>query len=199
MQKTINKNIMLLDGTKISIDISLPVSDIYDVGEERYYFVSDIMINQVLRGLRKSIDAYKSSELPDKYLNFQEYIVTNNIPYGILGAFRLVGDDIIVEADAISGIRPTSAAFLLGHEMGHKIDKYIDTKETYASIASSFGIGSDNEEFLREMYANICGLIASNNNDEGLAHLGGMSLPDVLSEGHTEYLKRQVLKGIYHS
>lgn len=198
MEKTINKEIMLLDGTRISIDISIPIYDLMDVAEERVEFVTDILVNQVLRGLRSSIESYKNSELPNKYLQFQTFIVTNKIPFTIAGAFKLDGDDIIVEADSISDIRPISASFLLGHEMGHKIDKYIDTKEAYQSIASSFGIGTANEEFLREMYADICGLIASKNNNEPLAHLNGASLNDVLSEGHTEHLKRQVLKSIYH-
>lgn len=57
MEKTIKKNIMLFDGTKICIDIAIPVSNILDVTEKRYDFVSDIMINQVLRGLKKSIEA----------------------------------------------------------------------------------------------------------------------------------------------
>lgn len=199
MNKIIEKKICLMDGTNINIRINIPLDGYYQIDEKKDEFITDIIINQVLRGLKQAIASYKNSELPNKFLHPQVFYITNELPFYTLGAFQLVGDDIIVDADAISNIRKTSSDFLLGHEMGHKICKYIDPQNAYESIASSFGISIlDNEYFLREMYANICGLIVSGNNEEKLPHLGEYTLNEALSQGHTEHLKRQVLKSIYH-
>lgn len=199
MNKVIEKKICLLDGTKIEININIPLGDYCIIDEKKDEFMTDILTNQILNGLRHSLDAYKNSELPNKFLHPQIFIVTNELPFYMLGAFHLVGDNIVVDADAISNIRRTSSDFLLGHEMGHKICKYKDYQDAYESIASSFGISvNGNEAFLSEMYANLCGLIVSKNDDEKLPHLDDYSLNETLSPMHTEHLKRQVLKSVYH-
>lgn len=195
--KLIQKDICLMDGTKIKIDIQIPLEYDIPIDKINEEFVEQTMIEQFLRGLRESISAYKASELPDRFLYPQEYIITNVTPF--LGTYFLMGDDIMISADGISNITGTENTFLLGHEMGHKIDKYKDTTDAFYSIATSFGMNvQDNEEFLREMYADICGIIVSGNNEAPLVHLGGHSLNDILSDRHTENLKRQVLRNVYH-
>lgn len=197
--KLVQKNVCLMDGTKIKVDIRIPLSYESVLDDSQDEWVMEILNNQVIRGLRQTIDAYKESELPDRFLYPQNYIITNVISENTLGAFCLVGDDIIVDADTISNITATKSSFLLGHEMGHKIEKYIDPIEAYINIASSFGISIDgNEEFLSEIFADLCGLIVSKNNEASIPHLGGYSFNAILSNGHTEHLKRKVLGNIYH-
>ncbi len=197
--KLIQKNVCLMDGTKIKVDISIPLRSESVLDESQEEWVMEMLNNQVIRGLTSSIDAYKNSELPNRFLYPQNYTITNSMPADALGAFCLRGDDIFIDADAISNIGRISSSFLLGHEMGHKIEKYTDPTEAFWAIASAFGMGiQDNEEFLREMYADICGIIVSQNNDASLAHLGGYSLNEVFSNDHTEHLKRRVLSNIYH-
>ena len=195
--KLVQKDICLMDGSKIKVDIRIPLRYDSVLDEEQDEWVKEMMVNQVIRGIKESIDAYKASELPNKFLYPQTYVITNESPY--LGTFISGCDDIILDADGISDIRRVKNSFILGNQMGYKIDKYTDTTDAYASIASSFGMNvQDNEDFLREMYTNICGLIVSGDNATPLAPLEGNSLPEELSEGHTNHLKRQVLRNIYH-
>ena len=195
--KLVQKDICLMDGTKIKIDIQIPLKYDVAIDKRNEEFVEQIMIEQFLRGLKESIAAYKASELPDRFLYPQEYIITNVTPF--LGTYFLLGDDIMISADGISNITGTENTFLLGHEMGHKIDKYKETTDAFYSIATSFGMNvQDNEEFLREMYADICGIIVSGNNDAPLVHLGRLSLNDVLPDRNVELLKRKVLGSVYH-
>ncbi|MDE5630707.1 MAG: M48 family metalloprotease [Bacilli bacterium] len=197
--KLIQKDICLMDGTRIKVDIHIPLRFNSVLDESQDEWVMEMLNNQVLKGLRDSIAAYKNSELPDKFLYPQKYTITNVFPEKVLGAFCLDGDDIIVDADTISNIGKTESSFLLGHEMGHKIAKYIDTMDALISIASSFGISVEgNEEFLNEAYANLCGIITCGNNDIPLLNFSSYSLNDILSNGHTEHLKRKVLSNIYH-
>lgn len=197
--KLIQKDICLMDGTRIKVDIHIPLRYESVLDDSQDEWIMEMLNNQVIIGLRRSIDAYKSSELPNKFLYPQNYIITNEVPQGAFGAFYLDGDDIIVEADTISNIGKVKSSFLLGHEMGHKIAKYIDTTDALYSIASSFGMGVEgNEEFLNEVYANLCGIIVSGKNETPLANMGYHSLNDLLSNGHTEHLKRKVLSNIYH-
>lgn len=189
--KIIKKDICLFDGTKIKIDINIPLSD--DVPEERINdeLFDDILINQLLQGLKDSIAAYKNSELPNSFLHPQKIIITNILPMKLYGAFNIIGDDIIVDADAISNIRRIGNGFLFGHEMGHKIDKYRNTEEAYQDIARSLSISENALPILKEIYADICGLIVANSNEPS-AYLGDVS------NDRCEYLKGRVLKNIYH-
>lgn len=197
MIKLIQKDICLMDGTIIKVDIQIPLEHESVIDENQEEWVKEMMTEQVLRGLKESIAAYKTSELPNRFLYPQKYIITNVTPF--LGTYFLIGDDIMVDSDGISNITGTENTFLLGHEMGHKIAKYKDPTEAFYSIASAFGINvQDNEELLREIYSDLCGIIVSDNNEAPLVHLGGNSLNEVLSNDHTEHLKRQVLRNIYH-
>lgn len=195
--KLVQKDICLMDGTKIQVDIQIPLEFDVAIDKKSEEWVEKMMIEQVLRGLKESIAAYKNSELSDRFLYPQKYIITNVTPF--LGTYFLIGDDIMVDADGISNITVTENTFLLGHEMGHKIAKYKDTTDAFYSIASSFGMNvPDNEEFIREIYSDLCGIIVSGNNDAPLVHLGRHSLNDVLPERNVELLKRKVLGSVYH-
>ena len=131
---------------------------------------------------------YDNSPLPQKYIKEQEFIVTV-LPRIILGCFCYINDKIYVDADEISNIRRINASFLLGHEIGHKISKYIDTKDIYNEISRLFCIPISRKDILEETLADLVGFVVSNN--------GSFSYPIDTDNRKKEYAKRKVLTSIY--
>ena len=129
--------------------------------------------------------------MPKKYIDGQDFIVTI-LPREIIGYFIYFNDEIYVDADAISNIKRTNAAFLIGHEMGHKISKYINTKNIksiYDEISRIYYISSSNKEKLNETFADLVGFIIDDN--------GTFSYPIDKDNGKKQYAKRKVLESIY--
>lgn len=125
----------------------------------------DIIVSQGLRNIKKLIQAYEQCDLPNIFLTDQRFIITNKLPSSIHGYYSIPSDDIVLDADSISNIRRIESSFLFGHEMGHKIDRYRDTLEAYKEIAKVFQMSMEgNEHNLKELYADICGLIVTNHN-----------------------------------
>lgn len=189
----IDKNIFLPDGKSIIIDIDIPFNGELDE-EKDYSFIEETIIDGLYNGSKKAIDCYQASELPNKFIKRQNFFITNNIPNILLGVCDESGD-IYLDADAIQGIRYVSAEFLLAHEVGHKILRYIDKNRVYKDIADVLGIDVDNFQiFLTETFANACGNIAS-----------GLECYDFLGERfsieatQSEEIKRRTLYNIYRS
>lgn len=147
-------------------------------------FVVDTIIYQGLNSIKRSISAYEQSDLPNRFLEGQRFILTNKLPYYIYGYFYLPNDDIVLDADSMNNIRRVEANFLFGHEMGHKIIRYRDTSKSFAEIAKVLQMGIDGNEYnLKELYADICGLIVSDFNrqqeDDKVTHLKRKVLSDM--------------------
>lgn len=106
-----NKKIFLMDGTKIDIDISIPISYAKDIDIKDKNFVEEIIVSQIIGGIKNAIKDYQQSELPDIFIRNQYFCVTNKLNMGIYGMF-LCNDDIIVDADAISNIRRVKSAYI---------------------------------------------------------------------------------------
>lgn len=189
--KSINKEIALLDGIRITIDIDILLSDTAIIREEDS-FIDDMLVNQVLNGLKDSIERYKESEMPNKFIKNQRYIITNKLPSNIKGVFSSIRDEIYVDADVISGITNLGAAFLHGHEVGHKIEKYFNLLAVYEEIAHILDLSvSGNEYLISETFADECGNITAQSNiDHGL-------LRYPLEQEKREYIHRKILYNLY--
>lgn len=188
----IDKKYFLPEGIDIHLDIEIPLSDSAVIPEDNS-FMEDMLANQCITGLRGAIEDYKRSELPNAFLTPQEITITNKLPFEIYGAFTLIGDEMFVDADAISDIRRIQSSFLFAHETGHKIEKYRDLLETYEAIASTLGIGvSGNELLLKEIFADACGSIASPNTFDA------WTLSETIEVERCEHIMKLSLKGMYH-
>lgn len=190
--KQIRKEIYLPEGIDVLVDIDIPLS-INVLSEKDDSMMDEMLINQVYRGIKGALEDYRNSELPDKFLVGQKFIITNKMPLNTHGRFYLIGDDIMVDADSISGIRRIDASFLLGHEMGHKYEKYLDLRDAYEAIANMLGMSTrGNEHLLLEIFADECGNIAINNLRDSESQIVSMS------EDKRKYLQRKILGSIYH-
>lgn len=164
----VKKNIMLLDGSKITIDTDIRINGPVVIDEKDSEFGVNMLIEQYLRAVKNAIESYKNSLLPNKFIERQEYIVTDISYYDIqtfhhiLGAFNLLYDLILFDPDSISGIL-YDPKFLMGHEAGHKISKYKLDDKTKAEIRSILGLSSMNEYIIEETFADACGDIVEGN------------------------------------
>lgn len=190
MIKTITKKIWLENGVNISIDLEIPLScDAITFDDS---MIEDVLINQCLRGMREAIITYKQSELPDMFLDGQEIIITNQLPGEIYGAMSMIGDIMLVDADAISDIRPIKASFLFGHEMGHKIEKYRPMRDSKELAARFLGIGLyGHERVISEALADEFGNIAI-----GESSSANRFNPYFVGEQH-KILQHTILRDVY--
>ena len=188
MVKIIKKDIVLLDGRSVTIDIAIPIRGEAIVTDDD--FIEEILIGQVTRGLKGAISDYKKSELPDKFIQDQKFIITNKLPWNVAGFFNPETDTICADADVMSNITRCKANYFLGREEGNKLRKYCDTTESFEAIASTLGIGvSGNEELIKEIFIDICGSIVAGDDETQL------SLP--LDERKKQYVKRNILRDVY--
>ena len=191
MNKNINKKIYLLKhNNNVLVDVSIPIKrNILSPKDDDWMI--DCLCNQYKNGLQEALNQYDNSPLPKKYIDGQDFIVTI-LPREIIGHFIYFNDEIYVDADAISNIRRTNAANLIGHEIGHKISKYLNTKNIksiYDEISRIFYISSSNKEKLNETFADLVGFIVDDN--------GTFSYPIDKDNGKKQYAKRKVLESIY--
>lgn len=187
----IDKEIVLMDGKSIIIDIDIPFAGELDETKD-YSLIEEIMIESLYHGTRGAIEKYKASALPDKYIEHQSFIVTNNLPDKVLGAHATNGN-ICLEADAMQGICYVSASFLLAHEVGHKILNYIDKSKALKDIGDVLGLTSEYYQiFLSEIFADACGNLTSK--DENYDVLGDRITFD---ENTSEAIKQRTLYNIY--
>lgn len=163
----IEKEIMLLDGSKIKIDTEVRLNGPVIIDEKDSEFGINMLIEQYLRSVKNAISAYRNSGLPDSFIRGQEYIVTDVSYYDldsfhhILGVFNLLYDLILFDPDSISGIGFDSN-FLMGHEVGHKISKYKLDDDTREEIRSILGLSTMNTHIIEETFADACGDIVQN-------------------------------------
>lgn len=188
MNKSIYKKTYLPEHkNNVLVDVSIPIKrNVLSPSDDDW--MTNYLYNQYKNGLKETINQYDNSPLPKKYIDGQEFIVTI-LPREILGCFYYINDEIYVDADAISNIKRINAAFLLGHEIGHKISKYIYTKTIYNEISRIFNISSSKKEILNETFADLVGFIVNDN--------GSFSYPIKTDDRKKEYAKRKVLEGIY--
>lgn len=189
----IDKKIVLMDGKKITIDIDIPFEGELDETCD-YSFIEEMIISGLYRGTKEAIDSYQASELPNKFIENQKFIVTNNLPSDVLGRCS-ESADIYLDADAMQGIRSVSANFLLAHEVGHKILRYIDKDQALKDIGNIIGLPLEHYEiFLSEIFANACGNLASK--DENYDVVGDRITFD---EHTSEAIKQKTLYNIYRA
>lgn len=188
----IDKNIVLLDGKSITIDIDIPFNGELDENRD-YSFIEDIMIQGLYRGTKEALEDYQQSELPNKFIEQQKIVVTNNLPECILGVCD-VFNDIYLDADAMQGIRNVKPSFLFAHEVGHKILKYIDNAKTLKDLGDILGLAHEyHQAFLIEIFSEACGNIASNDNSYNVF---GERLD--IDESTNGAIKQKTLYNIYH-
>lgn len=192
MVKIIKKEVVLLDGQKVTIDIAIPIRGEVVVTDDD--FIKEILVNQVIRGLKGAISDYKRSELPDKFIQDQRFIITNKLPWNVAGFFNLETDTIYADADVMSDITRCRANYFLGREEGHKLMKYRNTTESFEAIASCLGIGvAGNEELIKEIFLDTCGSIVSGDDVDNEQSI----VP--LEENKKQYVKKNILRDVYRS
>lgn len=176
--KRLDRNIVV--ETDIKLKFQREVDD--DIDDT---FITDIITEHGEESIKKCIRAYEQSELPDVFLKGQKFILTNQLPYYIYGYLYLPNDDIVLDIDTINNIRRVESTFLFGHEMGHKIDRYRETTKTKEEIARVLQMSFEGNEYnLKELYADLCGLIVS---DFNRFH----------ESDQVKYLKRRVLSDLH--
>lgn len=192
IKKEIQKEIVALDGSySIKVDLSIPLGYHVVVPIEDD-FVDNILINQVTNGLKQAIREYQSSELPERFITGQRYVITNSLPDGILGAYDIPTDEIYFDADMISGIMDVKPTFILGHEVGHKITRYRKMDDALMDIASVLGVGLfGNEKTITEIFCDEFGNIAAGTDyDRGL-------LRTYIEPERRKYIHKKILYNLY--
>lgn len=188
----IDKNISLLDGKSIAIDIDIPFSGEIDENGD-YSFIEDIIVQGLYREAKGVLDGYQQSELPNKFIERQKMIITNNLPDSILGVCD-VSNDIYLDADAMQGIRNIKPKSLFAHEVGHKILKYIDNIKALEDIGDFLGLKREYHlAILAEIFAEACGNIVS---DESCYNVLGEKI--CVDHYTNEAIKQKTLYNIYH-
>lgn len=159
----VKKDIMLLDGKRIIIDVDVQFDGPIAVDEEGYEFGVEMMISQYSNAVKRSIEAYKNSDLPTRFIEFQEFFVADLsfLGYGHFGIYDRRSDTILFDPNAISGIG-CRTEFLFGHEVGHKIGKYKLDDDAREEIRSLLGLCTYNEHIISETFADACGDIVLN-------------------------------------
>ena len=161
MIKVTEKNVYLPKyNNDVHIHIITPVNDdmVASLTEKDEDLINNIIINQIIFNLDKCIKAYEKSELPDRFINQQSFIITNSIPKDLFGCYMYNGD-IYLNPDVLSGICFLSNKFIFGHEMAHKIEKYRNLEELYTVIRRIYD--TNDETFLKEVFSDICGTLVS--------------------------------------
>lgn len=181
----LGKEVCLFDGTKISIGINIPLSQ-KDTTEREDEWMNGVLIDQIVNGFNSAKDAYDNSPLPNKYLNHTRFIVLNSLE-NLTEANMRPNDDIILDADGISGIGSKSE-YVFGHEMGHKIIRHIDRKEALRDIADILVVSQDYEALLEEIFANECGNIVNKSSYDFVVPM---------SQAKRQGVQRRVLANIY--
>lgn len=186
----INKQVYEWEEYLAEFDIDIPVRGEGEItGED---FMEEMLINQCKRGLKLSRDSYKESELPDIFIKEQKYLITNGLPDGILGMYNPVTDQVCFDADTISDIKKVEAAYIHGHEIGHKIIRYKNMELCFKDIAEILSISPlGNDYCLNELFCDECGNIVANTNNDRL--LFGASIPKTLRK----QIQRKILYHIY--
>lgn len=128
--------------------------------------------------------------MPNNFIAKQLFYGTTLLPVGISAAYNYDYDIIVMDADATSGIGFVSPAFLLGHEIGHKIDFYKGMEEAKREIADSLMISSDYVDYLTELFADVCGSIV-----DGRPRLPRFE-PEIEPE-KVKYMQTLALRNIY--
>lgn len=192
MIKTIEKEICRFDEYKAKIDIDIPIQGEITIDQKQDEFFEEMLINQMIRGLDSARAKYKNSELPNLFIEYQNYIITNNLPDNILGMYDGSSDDIYFDADTISDIRGVEASFVHGHEVGHKIIRYRNMTGCLSDIAHILGVSLyGNEHRLKELLCDECGnLVAGTSRDRLLFN-------HLIEEGRREHIQKKILYNIY--
>lgn len=188
----VEKSIVKPNNYSVKIDIDIPVRGVERIDSKNDEFMNDILVNQFIRGLESARERYKDSELPNSFIEYQEYLITNNLPDGILGMFDGASDIIYFDADTISDIRGIEASYVHGHEVGHKIIKYRRMNQCLNDIAHILGVSlKGNEGRLKELLCDECGnLVAGTSRDRLLFN-------HRIDEPRREHVQRKILYHIY--
>lgn len=202
MIKKIEKKVFLPNyGVNLDIDLAIPVEN-PTTDEKEDEFIKDAMVNQITRSLTSALESYRINKLPTSFTKGQELVVTTDLAYDTPGLFDRRTDIIYLDPNYITiCMRSISPSFILGHEMGHKIDKYRDTTEVYDQIADFFGISRYNEHVISEIYSDIVGNIAARGYNESPDRDASDELiyhaEEVLTPEESTYIKKRVLHSIY--
>lgn len=188
----VEKSIVKFNDYSVKVDIDIPISGVETIDPANDEFMTEILVNQFIRGLERARERYKNSCLPNAFIDYQEYLITNNLPDDILGMFDGTSDIIYFDADTISDIRGIEASYVHGHEVGHKIIKYRRMNQCLNDIAHVLGVGlNGNEGKLKELLCDECGnLVAGTARDRLLFN-------HRIEKPKREYVQRKILYHIY--
>lgn len=186
----INKKVYEWDEYLAEFDIGISVRDDSEIRDTD--FIEEMLINQCNKGLKLSRDSYKNSELPDAFIKEQKYLITNELPNGILGMYDPTTDQVCFDADTISDIKLPEAAYIHGHEIGHKIIRYKNMDLCFKDIADILSVSPLGKDYyLNELFCDECGNIVANTfNDRCLF---GRTIPNPLRK----QIQRKILYHIY--
>ena len=186
----INKKVYEWEEYLAEFDIGISVRDDSEICDTD--FIEEMLINQCNKGIKLSRDSYKKSELPDRFIEGQKYLITNELPDGILGMYNPVTDQVCFDADTISDIKMPEAAYIHGHEIGHKIIKYKNMDLCFKDIAEILSVSLlGNDYYIKELFCDECGNIVANTNND--RYLFGCSIPKPLRK----QIQRKILYHIY--
>lgn len=183
----LNKEICLLNGIKLLIELHIPLErKLTSVEEDNY--MNEILIKQITMGFRKAIKDYEESVLLDKFLYGSPYQVSNNLGDEEYGMYDTEKNIITFDADTISGLFDDNS-YTLAHEVGHRIFQHKGNEEIMEEIANIAEVSTKDERLIKELYANECGNIATKSFDDYIISL---------TKQKHQALQRKILANIYH-
>lgn len=144
------KTVFFKPGITVTCHVPVPqTAHLYVKNEEelekRAEFIDGLIHGQVIRAIKSTIEAYKRSDLPEKYLIRQKIEIR---PFHwterAFGHFYPQLDIIEMDTDAFSiGVYGGSGKYLYGHESGHRIMNYKASKAAIEQVKALLFISSD--------------------------------------------------------
>lgn len=135
--------------------------------EELERFAEELLGPQYFRAMRQNIAAYERSELPIRLIRRQKVII-RPLPRNLAGQYLIPSQIILVDNDAVCGIKGWSGAFVVGHELGHKaLHVKEGSKALLKEVSEILEVDfQSNFKRLCEVVADEVGNLASRSNED---------------------------------
>lgn len=145
-------------------------------------FMEEDIAPQYFRIVRKFLDTFQKADIPEKFYNKQEIIVSSfHTPEKVRALYNWITREIYFDPNSLI---LSDADFVFGHELGHKIIHVKSNGSQTIKYASNI-LSNSNTYEMEELLANALAAVMTGKVDEYSAEL-----PSLKQEG----LKRAMLK-----
>lgn len=125
-------------------------------------FVEEMLGPQYFEAMKRNILAYEDSQLPIRFLHGSKVVIAP-LPIEVPACYLPVPDIIMMDNDAVCGMKHFSGEFVMGHELGHKILWVkLGKEELLKRISDILMVNSQsNDKMLKELIADEVGNLIS--------------------------------------